>query len=71
MKKGTKVSWQAPPPGATAEQVSQDCFRGNGVTITDEDTDGTILVAVNSLDGGIFPAYHLVIHCTVTWLTVE
>jgi len=61
MKKGTKVSWLA--KGATV--------RGHGVTITDEE-DGHVLVAV---DGGVFeniPAdYHVVIRCTVTWLTVE
>lgn len=61
MKKGTKVSWLA--EGATV--------RGHGVTIADEE-DGRILVAV---DGGVFEnipvAYHMVIICTVTWLTVE
>ena len=62
MKKNTKVSWLA--EGAT--------IRGTGVTISDEDSDGTILVAV---DKGVFEyiplSYHLVIHCTVTWLTPE
>jgi len=61
MKKGIKVSWLA--EGATV--------RGTGVTISDE-VDGSILVAV---DKGVFEAiptaYHMVIHCTVTWLTVE
>lgn len=61
MKKGTKVSWLA--EGATV--------RGTGVTISDED-NGCVLVAV---DKGVFEAiplaYHMVIHCTVTWLTVE
>lgn len=61
MKKGTRVSWLA-----EGQRV-----RGHGVTIADEE-DGRILVAV---DGGVFAgipaAYHVVIHCTVTWLTVE
>lgn len=61
MKKGTKVSWLA--EGAT--------IRGTGTTISDE-IDGHILVSV---DKGIFEsipiAYHMVIHCTVTWLTIE
>jgi hypothetical protein len=61
MKKGTKVSWLA--QGAMV--------RGTGVTISDEE-NGHILVAV---DGGGFQyiprAYHMVIYCTVTWLTVE
>jgi len=61
MKKGTKVSWLA--EGATV--------RGTGVTISDEE-NGAVLVAV---DKGVFEsipiAYHMVIHCTVTWLTVE
>jgi hypothetical protein len=61
MKKGTKVSWLA--EGATV--------RGHGVTISDEE-NGSVLVAV---DGGVFEclpsAYHMVIHCTVTWLTEE
>jgi hypothetical protein len=61
MKKGTKVSWLA--EGAE--------IRGHGVTISDEQ-DGRVLVAV---DNGVFEyipiAYHMVIWCTVTWLTVE
>lgn len=61
LKRGTKVSWLA--EGAT--------IRGTGVTISDEE-DGHVLVSV---DGGVFEnipiAYHMVIHCTVTWLTVE
>ena len=61
MKKGTKVSWLA--EGAI--------IRETGITISDEE-DGNILVAV---DKGVFEhiptAYHLVIQCTVTWLTVE
>lgn len=61
MKKGTKVSWLA--EGAT--------IRGTGVTIGDE-SDGHVLVSV---DKGVFEniptAYHIVIHCTVTWLTIE
>jgi Tfp pilus assembly protein PilZ len=59
MKKGTKVSWLA--DGASV--------RGHGVTISDEE-NGRILVAV---DGGVLEnipaAYHMVIYCTVTWLT--
>lgn len=59
MKKGTKVSWLA--EGATV--------RGTGVVISDEE-DGRVLVAV---DKGVFECtptdYHMVIHCTVTWLT--
>jgi hypothetical protein len=61
MKKGTKVSW-------LAEDAT---VRGHGTVISDEE-DGRVLVAV---DGGVFEqipiAYHVVIHCTVTWLTVE
>jgi len=61
MKKGTKVSWLA--EGAT--------IRGHGTVISDEE-NGRVLVAC---DGGTFQeipmAYHMVICCTVTWLTVE
>lgn len=61
MKKGAKVSWLA--EGAT--------IRGTGLIISDEE-DGKVLVAV---DKGVFEhipiAYHMVIQCTVTWLTVE
>lgn len=61
MKKGTKVNWLA--EGAT--------IRGHGVTISDEE-NGHVIVAV---DGGVLDnipiAYHVVIYCTVTWLTVE
>jgi hypothetical protein len=60
MKKGTKVSWQ----------VKGALGRGNGVVISDEE-DGGVLVAVNSMTGEPNPGYHRVIHCTVTWLTVE
>lgn len=56
MKKGTKVSWLA--EGASV--------RGHGTVISDEENGG-VLVAV---DGGVFE-YHMVIYCTVTWLTVE
>ena len=62
MKKGTKVSWLA--EGASV--------RGHGVTIADEDSDATILVACDKGTFAEIPiAYHMVIHCTVTWLTVE
>lgn len=65
MKKGTKVSWQIDgAPGVLPPQ------RGNGVTISDEE-DGMVLVRVNSLQGEDNPGYHIVISCTVTWLTVE
>lgn len=61
MKTGTKVSWLA--KGATV--------RGTGVIISEEH-DGHVAVAV---DGGVFQNipmdYHMVIYCTVTWLTVE
>lgn len=61
MKKGTRVSWLA----------SGAIVRGHGVTISDE-VDGHIQVAC---DGGTFEyipmAYHVVIYCTVTWLTPE
>jgi len=61
MKKGTRVSWLA--EGATV--------RGHGLVISDEE-NGRVLVAV---DGGTFEylpmAYHMVIYCTVTWLTIE
>lgn len=59
MKKGTRVSWLA--EGASV--------RGTGTVISEED-NGRVLVAV---DGGTFEnipmAYHMVIYCTVTWLT--
>jgi hypothetical protein len=55
------VSWLA--EGATV--------RGHGTVISDEE-NGRVLVAV---DGGVLTslpiAYHPVIYCTVTWLTVE
>lgn len=61
MKKGTRVSWLA--EGAIV--------RGHGLVISDEE-NGRVMVAV---DGGTLNdipiAYHLVIYCTVTWLTVE
>lgn len=61
MRKGTRVSWLA--EGAT--------IRGHGTVISDEE-NGHVLVAV---DGGALDhipmAYHMVIYCTVTWLTVE
>jgi len=60
MKKGTKVSWL----------VDGCAKRGNGITISDEDDTGHIVVAVNSLMGEVLN-YHPVINCTVTWLTVE
>ena len=58
MKKGLQVSWQvkgAPMPGY-------------GTVISDEE-NGCVLVAVDTLDGSPNPGYHIVIHCTVTWLT--
>lgn len=60
MKKNTKVSWQV--AGAKA--------RGWGHTISDEQ-DGQILVSVESMLGEPNPGYHVVINCTVTWLTPE
>lgn len=74
MKKGTKVSWQINGAGR----------RGLGTTLNDEDADGTVLVAVADF-GLLLPSdgwnlvnvvsgplgFHPVIHCTVTWLTVE
>lgn len=61
MKKNTRVSWLA--EGAT--------IRDHSITISDEE-NGKVLVAVN---GGTFEyipsAYHMVIQCTVTWLTIE
>lgn len=61
MKKGTRVSWLA--EGATV--------RGHGTVISDEE-NGRVLVAC---DVGTFQeiplAYHIVIYCTVTWLTQE
>lgn len=60
MKKGTQVSWQV--QGAAA--------RGHGIVISDEE-NGCVLVKVNTLLGEPFPGYHKVIHCTVTWLTIE
>ena len=60
MKKGTKVSWQ----------VKGAPMRGSGLVISDEE-DGMVLVRVDTLDGSPNPGYHIVISCTVTWLTVE
>jgi hypothetical protein len=60
MKKGTKVSWL----------VDGMTNRGHGITIADED-NGSILVAVHDLYSEPFVGYHIVIYCTVTWLTVE
>ena len=61
MKKGTRVSWL----------VEGASVRGHGTVISDEE-NGRVLVAV---DGGTFDsiptAYHMVIYCTVTWLTPE
>ena len=61
MKKGTKVSWLA----------EGETIRGHGTVISDEE-NGRVLVAC---DGGTFQeiqsAYHMVIYCTVTWLTIE
>ncbi len=61
MKKGTKVNWLA--EGAT--------IRGHGTIISDEE-NGHVMVAV---DGGVLTSipmvYHMVIYCTVTWLTIE
>jgi hypothetical protein len=54
VKKGTKVSW------TTASGV-----KVGGVTVTDEDEVGTVLVAVDAPQG----EPHHVIHCAVTWLT--
>jgi hypothetical protein len=62
VKKGTRVSWQVQKVGAG---------RGFGTTISDEDADGTVLVAVDSLMGEVFPGYHAVIHCATTWLKIE
>lgn len=76
MKKGIKVSWQ----------INGAPRRGAGTTIGDESDDGTILVAVedfglllgNDLDAWattnvvIGPiGFHPVIHCSVTWLTID
>ena len=41
---------------------------GYGKVISDEE-NGCVLVAVDTLDGSPNPGYHIVIHCTVTWLT--
>jgi len=61
MKKGTRVSWLA----------EGDSVRGHGVTISDEQ-DGHVLVACDCGTFEYLPiAYHLVIYCTVTWLTPE
>lgn len=61
MKKGTRVSWLA----------KYATVRGHGTVISDEE-NGRVLVAC---DGGTFEHipldYHIVIRCTVTWLTVE
>ena len=60
MKKGTKVSWL----------VEGNTQRGNGLVISDEE-NGMVLVRVDTLHGEPNPGYHIVISCTVTWLTVE
>lgn len=59
MKKNTVVSWQI---------TGQNC-RGTGLTISDEDEGGMILVRVNNLGDEPPLGYHPVISCTVTWLT--
>jgi hypothetical protein len=60
MKKGTRVSWLV--QGATQH--------GSGLVISDEE-NGMVLVRVDSLAGEPNPGYHIVISCTVTWLTIE
>lgn len=62
MKKGTIVSWQ----------IQGAVNRGRGKVISDE-TDGCVQVAVDYFgeEGEKILGYHPVIHCTVTWLTVE
>lgn len=59
LKKGTAVTW------TTTNGVGMLPTTGHGVTISDEDDTGHVLVAVLS-DG----EKHHVIWCTVTWLTV-
>lgn len=69
MKKHTRVGW-----------TLQDGTPGTGITVSDEDDTGRILVAVDPLTRnspvleGRKPAqssleFHMVIFCTVTWLT--
>ena len=65
MKKGTRVSWRIHLPSDVIPRSL-----GHGTVITDEE-DGKVLVAVDSLQGESNPGYHIVICCTVTWLTVE
>ncbi len=61
MKKGTKVSWLA--EGAT--------IRGHGITISDQENDHVLVACQGGTIEGIPSAFHVVIFCTVTWLTVE
>lgn len=61
MHHGTKVSWL----------TSGHTDRGHGVTISDEDPDGNIIVAVHDMFGEHNPGYHPVIYCAVTWLTPD
>lgn len=60
MKKGTKVSFSWP---------GESGFRNNGTgTVISDEEDGHVLVSV---DPEYPEARHFVIHCTVTWLTVQ
>ena len=63
MKKNTIVSWLI--------QGAEN--RGHGKTISNEDEYGCILVAADYFgeENEKILGYHPVIHCTVTWLTVE
>lgn len=68
MKKNTKVSWRVDFGNSPTKPFY--IGRGTGVLISDE-SDGRVLVAVDTMAGEPFPGYHSVIYCTVTWLTVE
>lgn len=61
MRKFTKVSWL----------INGQITRGLGVTCSDVDELGCVLVSVEHLAGEPNPGYHIVIRCTVTWLTIE
>ena len=62
MKKGTRVSWKP-------EDSNYIAF---GNVISDEDSDGFVLV---SCDSGMFEymplGFRVVVHCKVTSLTIE
>lgn len=62
LKKGTRVRWTGGPPAPWANR---------GMVIADEE-EGHVAVAVEMQPGTpAHEVYHMVIWCTVTWLTEE